>query len=105
MSMQTKFLIAGVTRRQGRSTKTGRDYDMAMVQTLQPNDDFGNGLTAAGFKLVEMGTSTEIVTKALGYGFPCECDVKTRLRNDGKLEIIAMQPVAARTAPQTAKAS
>ena len=88
--MKQKMLIAGVSRRQGVSKKTGNNYDIAVVNTLQPQYGTDANYIATGFKLVEMQAPAALVVQAMNQTFPSTFDVEMGIRGDGKLEILAM---------------
>ncbi|RNL67196.1 hypothetical protein [Zhongshania marina] len=88
--MKQKMLIAGVSRRQGVSKKTGNQYDVAIVNTLQPQLGTDANYIASGYKVVEMQAPAALVVQAMTQNFPCTFDVEMGIRGDGKLEILAM---------------
>jgi hypothetical protein len=88
--MQQKIIIVGVSRRQGISKKTGNQYDIAMVNTLQPQVGTDTNYVASGFKQIEMQAPSPVVMQFLSMGFPCTVTAELGIRNDGKLEIVSM---------------
>jgi len=88
--MKQKMLIAGVSRRQGVSKKTGNQYDVAIINTLQPQYGTDSNFVAAGYKLVEMQAPAGVVMNNINMNFPCVVDAELGIRNDGKLEIISL---------------
>lgn len=94
--MQQQFTIIGVSRRQGLSQKTQRNYDIAIVKTLQPLMGTDANFVASGFKEVEMSCDTNTAMKAMQYGFPCEVVSDLEIRGDAKLGIVKMEPVTAK---------
>ena len=100
--MQQKLTILGLTRRQGISKKTGNEYDMANVNTMQPNRGRDSNHIAAGYKSVEMGLPPSIVSQFTNERFPFEVLADVELRDDGKLEIIAMEKTNSKASSATA---
>ncbi|MDF1693291.1 MAG: hypothetical protein P1U47_13055 [Zhongshania sp.] len=88
--MKQKMFVCGVSRRQGISKKTGNQYDIAIVTTLQPQYGTDANYVASGFKVVEMQAPAVLVTQALSWAFPCTVDAELSIRNDGKLDIMSM---------------
>lgn len=100
--MKQKMLIAGVSRRQGVSKKTGNQYDIANFITLQPLIGTGANFVASGFKAVEMATTTDAAMQAIRLAFPCEIEADCSIRNDGKLQIDSFTAVTSEnTKPQS----
>lgn len=88
--MKQKMLIAGVSRRQGVSKKTGNQYDVAIINTLQPQYGTDANYVATGFKVVEMQAPAGVVMNNMNVNFPCAVEAELGIRNDGKLEIVSM---------------
>ncbi len=88
--MKQKMLIVGVSRRQGISKKTGNQYDVSVINTLQPQYGTDSNYVASGYKLVEMQAPSQVVMDSLSLNFPCSVEAELGIRGDGKLEIISL---------------
>lgn len=97
--MKQIIFVAGVSRRTGIAKKTGNQYDIAIVNTLQPQVGADTSYMASGFNLVEMQAPPAVVMKFLGHGFPAEFEAELGIRRDGKLEIVSMTPSVQKVAP------
>lgn len=85
--MKQKMIVVGVSRRQGISKKTGNNYDVSIVNTLQPQFGTDANFIASGYKLVEMQCPAQVAVAAMSLQFPCSVEAELGIRGDGKLEI------------------
>ena len=92
MINSSKITILGAVRLAGKSSKTGRDYDMSRITLLVPSQVSGPVVSCAGYDTVQVDCTPDVVAQLASaqLDYPYQAEAQMGIDRRGKSVVMGI---------------